>query len=319
MIIEHVETLYRERAEKRNQWAGNWARASSLGYCPRHLGYQKLGFIGDPLTPRRISVFNHGTIIDGAFKTDLLEALKGSISTEKNRGSIEIEGVKISGECDGLFYLDGRYGVLEGKTMSDFAFDRAKHGEIEEGYQIQAWLYSRMFDVDLIVFYCYRKETSHVVEVVFDGCAKELVITKRFGGDEREIAVNDPMLVAEIRTPFSPEIEAKARATVKAVSAVTCEDDLPPRLTVNDRGEPVIQSETVKAQKKEDKDAALAKYGEPVKVNGGWATYSTGRKIAGFPCSYCPHIRRCLNVRLEFSDSNKPLWVVGNGKETEAA
>src|SRR5690349_20987006 len=107
MLIEAVENYYHELAEKRNKTAGNWARASSLGYCPRRLGYQKLGIIGDPLTPRRISIFHHGDAIDVALKQDLYHALGGAIITDKHRGEVEIEGVKITGECDGFFYVDG--------------------------------------------------------------------------------------------------------------------------------------------------------------------------------------------------------------------
>jgi len=37
MLIERLENYYRDIAAKRNEWQGNWARASSLGYCPRGL------------------------------------------------------------------------------------------------------------------------------------------------------------------------------------------------------------------------------------------------------------------------------------------
>lgn len=309
MLIEAVEHYYRELAAKRNEKPRNWATASSIGHCPRQLGYQKLGIKGEPLTPRRISIFHHGDAIDLAIKQDLYHALKGEIITDHHRGEVEIEGVTITGECDGFFHIDGRYGVVDGKTMSDFGFDRALNGQIDESYQIQGWVYSKIYDVDLVVFYCYRKETSHIVEVIFDARAPETIIIKRFGGNEKEIATKDPLLIAEVRTPFSPNIEAKARATVRAVAAVTCEADLPARLDANDRGEPIIQAEVVKAQKAEDKAAAQAQYGAPIKVNGGWATYSTGRKVAGFPCSYCSVIRRCRNAELEVKDG-KPIWLV---------
>ena len=309
MLIESVEAYYNKLAAERNEGTQNWRRASSLGYCPRRLGYQKLGIKGDPLTARRISIFHHGDAIDMAIKQDLYQALKGEIITDKHRGSVEIEGVTITGECDGFFHIDGRYGVVDGKTMSDFGFERALNGQIDESYQVQGWVYSQIYGVDLVVFYCYRKETSHIVEVIFDARVPETIITKRFGGNEKEIATKDPMLIAEVRTPFSPEIEAKARATVRAVSAVTCEADLPARIEKNDRGEPIVAVELVKAQKAEDKAAAQAKYGPAIKVNGGWATYQTGRLVAGFPCSYCPFIRRCRNALLEV-ESGKPIWLV---------
>jgi len=315
MLIEAVENYYRELSAERNSKPQNWHRASSLGYCPRRLGYQKLGVVGDPLTPRRLSIFHHGDAIDLAIKQDLYHALKGEIITANHRGSVEIEGVEISGECDGFFHIDGRYGVVDGKTMSDFGFERALNGQIEESYQVQGWVYSQIYGVDLVVFYCYRKETSHIVEVIFDARVPETIITRRFGGDEREIATKDPLLIAEVRTPFSPGIEAKARATVVAVNAVTCEADLPGRIEKNDRGEPIIQAETVKVQGAGGADAYQD--ANPGHINtgkaGSWYTFETGRRIAGFPCSYCPFIRRCRSAVLEVK-GGKPVWLV-NGKE----
>jgi hypothetical protein len=303
MLIERLENYYRDLAAKRNEWQGNWARASSLGYCPRRLGYQKLGVKGEPLTPRRISIFHHGDAIDLALKQDLMHALDGSIITEKHRGSVEIEGITINGECDGLFYVDDRYGVVDGKTMSDLGFDRACNGEIEETYQIQGWVYSKIYGVDLVVFYCYRKETSHVVEVVFDGRAEGLVITRRFGGNEREIYTQDPLLIAEVKTPFSPEIEAKARQTIRDVSACTSFETLP--VGVNK-----IEPERIKCQSKESKQDAVSRGLTLEKTAGSWATFLTGRKVLGFPCTYCPFYKHCFpSAQLEF-DNGKPKWVL---------
>lgn len=304
MLVEKLELYYHDLAAKRNEKPGDWRRASSLGYCPRRLGYQKLGIKGEPLTPRRMSIFHHGDAIDLALKQDLMQALGGAIITDHHRGETEIEGVPITGECDGLFHLDGRYGVVDGKTMSDFAFDRACEGVIEDTYQVQGWVYSKIYDVDLVVFYCYRKETSHVVEVIFDAQADATVITRRYGGNEKEIYLNDPMLISEVRTPFSPEIEAKARATVRAVSACTSLETLPD-------GVRALEREAVKVQGAANAEAYANSH--PGVVIGGksgsWFTIETGRTLAKFPCNYCPWIKRCLGAVLEV-ENGKPKWIL---------
>ncbi len=312
MVVERLESYYRDLAKKRNEKPHEWRRASSVGRCPRELGYDKLGIKGDPLTPRRMSIFHHGDAIDLALKQDLMQSLDGSIVTENHRGETIIEGVKITGECDGLFYIDNRYGVVDGKTMSDFAFDRACEGKIDEGYQVQGWVYSKIYDVDLVVFYCYRKETSHVVEVIFDALTDATVVTRRYGGNEKEIYINDPMLISEVRTPFSPAIEEKARATVRAVDSCVSMETLP--VGVN-----VVEPETVNVQGAANAAAYANAHGlasSSAVKSGSWFKFHTGRTIAGFPCSYCAHIKRCLGAKLEFTEANKPLWVV-NKHDTE--
>jgi hypothetical protein len=259
------------------------------------------------MTPRRMSIFHHGDAIDLALKQDLMQALGGAIVTENHRGETIIEGVTITGECDGLFYVDNRYGVVDGKTMSDFAFDRACEGKIDEGYQVQGWVYSKIYDVNLVIFYCYRKETSHVVEVIFDALSDATVTTRRYGGNEKEIYINDPMLISEVRMPFAPAIEEKALATVRAVEACVSLETLP-------QGVNAIEPETVNVQGAANAAAYANAHGlasSTAVKSGSWYKFHTGRQIAGFPCSFCAHIKRCLGARLEFTEANKPLWVIG--------
>src|SRR6185503_16621988 len=111
--------------------------------------------------------------------------------------------------------------------------------------------------------------------------AKETVITKRYGGNEIEIAANDPMLIAEIRSPFNESIEKKVRETVKSVSL--CDD-----LSQLPIGVRTVEKELFSAQGKAKAEEARKLYGEPAKVNGQWSYFETGREILGFPCGgYC--------------------------------
>lgn len=114
--------------------------------------------------------------------------------------------------------------------------------------------------------------------------------------------INDPMLVAEIRSPFDANTEMRVRETIRTVSGCTSTENLP--LGIN-----AIESETVAANGKEKAAPLESQYGSAVKVNGNWRYFETGRKVANFPCSYCAYIRTCLGAALEIKDG-KPVWVV---------
>ena len=305
MIIEHLEEFYRREAAARNKEPRNVFRASSAGYCERRLGYEKLGVQGDPLTPRRLSVFRHGTAIDGALKIDLQLALNDKFLNldALRRNECEIEGVTVSFTPDGAFQNGGEaIGIVEIKTMSDYAFDRACKGEIDRSYLCQAWVYAYGTSFNPVVFICYRKETSHMVELVFDKNQKEKIVVQRYGNDALELAINEPLMLAEIKTPFDPSVEEEVRGKFKRLAELESVNDLAP-------GVRAIGPEVVKIQGKAKAIEAEAEYGPPEKVGGSWFTFHTPRKIAGFPCSYCPMIKKCLNAKLEITHG-RPTWVI---------
>lgn len=267
------------------------------------LGYTKLGYTGEKLTPRRMAVFHHGDYMDKGLKDDLMAALFDYVVTRNLKGSVTIEGEEITGEADFFFFHEMRKGIGEIKTMSNAAFERAIRGEIEESYQAQAWLYSKIWNVDLIVFICYRKESSAICEVIFDANQPELVVTQRFGGNERQLYTDDPLLRTEVRTPFDGHIEDKIRDTIRAVKATTGRDNLPAKPYTP-------MAELVSIQNREEKAEAEKRYGPPISKNGSWAKFATGRQILGWQCSYCQMIRHCWpEASLEF-DNGKPKWIV---------
>lgn len=309
MIVENLEALYRARALNRQGKPSHWNRASSMGYCPRRLGYDKLGVIGEPLTPRRLSIFDDGNFYDQRLKDDICVALAGKAISLDGLGlhSVEIEGVEITYTPDFAFQTeDGKVALGEIKSMSNFAFERACKGEIDIAYLCQAWTYHYGTSFNPIVFICVRKETRHICEVVFDADCKERVIVERYGGNLLELAKNDPMLIAEVKSPFDESVEERVRRTIRDVSAAESLATLP--IGVN-----AIEKEIVKIQGKAKAEEAKAQYGEPESVSGSWFAFWTGRWIAGFPCSYCPHIRGCLGADLEIKDGI-PAWVVPDGK-----
>jgi len=306
MIVDLLENFYRKRADSGSR---NPFRASRAGHCERAMGYDKLGIEGEPITPRRAAVFRHGTILDGALKADLAAVLGDRFVNLDDLGvnACDIEGVRITFTPDGAFQTDtGEIGIVEIKTMSDWGFERALKGEIDRAYLCQAWTYAFGTSFNPILFLAYRKETSHFCEVIFDRNVSETVITQRFGGDPQELYINDPLLVSEIRTPFDPSVEEEVRGKFRRLANVETESDL--AVGVN-----AVEWETVKVQGKDNAAAWANAHQADMSLavrSGSWFTFGTGRKIAGFPCSYCSHIKRCLGAQLEFTASNKPLWVI---------
>lgn len=309
MLIEHVENDLRAEAAKLAKQHHRWNRGSALGHCPRQLTYQKLGVEGDPMTPRRMSILGDGIAYDLVLKDRIQRVLKYRVIDGDFLGdhSIILEGVEISYHIDmGMQLEDKRCAVVELKTASNRTFEKALAGEIDIAYLAQAWFYHYATSFPVVIFVFYRKETSHICEVVFDTEQKETIVTQRYGGDALELAIKDPMLIAEVRSPFDDAVEMQVRQTVKSVAACSDLESLP-------SGVRVIEQETITVQGKAKAEEQKKAYGEPTKQNGAWYYFETGRQIAGFPCSYCGFIRLCLSAELEIKDS-KPVWVIGGKK-----
>jgi len=164
-----------------------------------------------------------------------------------------------------------------------------------------------------IVSICVRNETRHICEVIFDRNAKDTIVTRRYGGDPLELVREDPILIAEIGSPFDESVEQRVRSTIRAVLDATI-SNLP-------LGVRAVEPETVSVQGKAKAEEAAKFYGPGVQ-SGSWWKFETGRQIAGFPCSYCSFVRRrygCLDADLEIKDG-KPIWVIpAAAKEAAAA
>jgi len=314
MIINVLEEMYRADARELNNRPRNVFRASSSGLCERRLGYELLGVEGEPLQPRRLAVLKHGTILDTALKADLRRAFGDRfLNLDELPGNrFELEGVTITFTPDGAFQSDdGQIGIVEFKTMAEFSFDRALKGEIDRQYLCQAWCYHEGTGFNPIVFVCYRKNTSAYCEVIFDRNVEQTIVTQRFGGDPRELYLNDPLLVAEVRTPFDPSVETEVREKFRRLSQVKTEADLAP-------GVRAIEPEVTRVQgrAKADEHQAANPIHKNILKSGSWYTFETGRQIAKFPCSYCAWVKLCLNARLEIKDS-QPRWIIESGGKAE--
>lgn len=325
MILEYLEELYRQQAAER--LPANPFRASAMGHCIRKGCFDLLGLVGEPLQPRRVAVFRHGTIIHHCLTEDLKHALGWRFVDEKKWGDThcEIDGVRIGFHIDGAFQDGDSIGIIEIKSMSDFAFEKAQKGIIDHEYLCQAWTYFKGTNFNPVVFVCYRKETSAMVEIVFDRNESEKVVTQRFNSDPVEIFRNEPLLVTEIKTPFDLSVEDYVRERIKWLKTTQAIKSDPTYNPVNFVRETVpgadgVEDEVEKVQGKEKYYARAAEIlkakfdpAEPtieVEKNGSWYSFKTGRQILKFPCSYCQHKSRCYpKAKLEMK-KDRPIWVI---------
>lgn len=304
MIIESLETQYLADAMRASQKTRSPFRASALGYCTRKLAYQHLGVQGEALRPRRWAVLRHGTFTHEALTADLVLALGPRYLSPADLGDLkcEIEGQEITFHPDGAFQAeDGRIGIVEIKTMADYSFRRACEGEIDREYLCQAWVYHAGTSFNPVVFLAYRKETSHMVEIVFDSECAEKVVTQRLGGDAVEMAREEPIMISEVRSPFDPSVEAEVCGRIRAVAKATV-DSLPD-------GVWKTEPELVKVQGKEKAQPLMEKYGTPVEQKGAWFSFATGRTCLGWPCNYCDFKRRCYPQSTLEIIGGKPVHV----------
>jgi hypothetical protein len=109
----------------------------------------------------------------------------------------------------GMQLEDSRLAVVEIKTASNRTFEKSLDGKIDIAYLAQSWFYHYATGFQVVIFIFYRKETSHICEVVFDVEQKETIVMRRYGNDAYAMAVNDPMLIAEVKTPFDAAVEAQ--------------------------------------------------------------------------------------------------------------
>jgi len=83
-------------------------------------------------------------------------------------------------------------------------------------------------------------------------------------------------------------------------------------------GANAVEDEVEKVQGKAKADELAAKYGPPTANNGSWYTFKTGRRVLGFPCSYCAHMERCFPGATMELKGDKPLWVIPSQAKEEA-
>lgn len=337
MIIEHLESLLRQEAEERAARPNNPFRASSAGRCIREGCFDLLGLKGEPLQPRRMLVLKGGSTIHDDLLTPLLKkALDWRFvdGAELGDNHVEIDGAKISYHIDGAFQWNFEYsgvdshsgdsipvvadqvGIVEIKSMSDYAFNRALKGIIDHEYLCQAWCYFKGTSFNPVVFVAYRKETSAMVEIIFDRSANEKVTTQTLTGDPIALAKSDPILLVEIRTPFDESVEGYVRQRIRWLKEIRAwkesNEDLASFTMAEIPGADAVEDEVENVHGKAKLQEAVEAAGGKLEVtqSGSWYSFKTGRQILGYPCSYCAFKSRCYPAAEMEMKGDKPIWVV---------
>ncbi len=190
-IYSHInETLM-------NRDTTNVLRGSSATMCVKRRWYQGKGYIGKPLTPRKILNFMQGDIAEKTLAYHFLKACVGEGKLYKyayfgdQKGTTIIQGreIPVYGQIESSFKLTNGQEVLchfdgiatrhdmtneliEFKTSSDYGFK--KFQEIgPEDYLKQAHAYMmtdkcRHYDIKKVTFIYLRKSTGHIADRTYN-------------------------------------------------------------------------------------------------------------------------------------------------------
>lgn len=142
-------------------------RLSSCGKCPRALAYKFHGFEenGKEIDARSMRTFFLGDITEACLV--ILAKVAGvplvGYGVQQVRVRMVVDGKEIFGRPDGLICSDGT-GLLEVKSMSDFAYGRFERGEIEESYVYQYNAYMDALNLNWCCFVALNKNSGVIGE-----------------------------------------------------------------------------------------------------------------------------------------------------------
>lgn len=162
LLTTHLQKLVAARRKTRSLSAWN------VGRCVREGWYTVHEVEGEPLQPRALMVFDLGDRVEDAVLEWLIAAGVPLIRTNESRDTTTIPEVEIRVRPDAFIDVNGEHMTVEIKSMSNFGFDRADRGELDESYLIQVECEMRGFGTQRGIVIGYRKETSHLCEVVVE-------------------------------------------------------------------------------------------------------------------------------------------------------
>jgi len=143
--------------------------AHNVGSCVRKLWYTVHGYPTEALSGRTIALFDLGDRVEDAVMEFIERSGVAHVRGRRDQDKVavpEIGGGNVV--ADFFFEHEGEQLVGEIKSMSDFAYARAERGEIDEQYLCQVEVYMRAYNTRRAVIIAYRKETSHICEVVVE-------------------------------------------------------------------------------------------------------------------------------------------------------
>ncbi len=143
--------------------------AHNVGQCVRKLWYTVHEYPSvDALSGRALRVFDMGNRVEDAILDFLVSADVAHIRGVRDQDAVYVDELGGRVVPDFMFEHEGEQIVGEIKSMSDFAFDRAERGQIDDQYLWQVEVYMRAFDTQRALLIAYRKETSHLAEVLVE-------------------------------------------------------------------------------------------------------------------------------------------------------
>jgi len=238
---------------------------------------------------------------------------------------------------DGIADLGEPYGLatVEIKSMATGSFRRALQGHVDYSYRVQMAAALEATGLSTQVLVSVRKDTSHLLEVIYSKVAQQVAIrfTKQSLVSETMRLPVDPATVdsgdweaAEVAHPFEPPLLVQARARVISVLMST-QQDLPAR----EYGPDFVCRKCQGAGRRTCRSCRGTGLTR-VKRNPCGPCQGEGRTLcepcAGqglvaetalpWQCSYCPHVARCYGglYRLEITD--RPEYLVNRALFTEA-
>lgn len=280
MIVEKIYQEY-EKINLVRMLDNKIDRCSLANKCIRYLGFKKLGMLGK-LTPRAYMIFKLGEMIELIVKDDILQVIKNLSDIEFEEKNLDVkvdlgEGIVLDGHLDGFIYdkANDKYGVLEIKSASDYAFDEALDGKIDEDYRVQAGLYAYALNVDFVMFIFYRKQTSHLLELVFWKNLPSNVKVQYMGNQEKDYFV--------LNTPLDFDFIDKVREKYRKLKEVNSIEDV--------FAIPIPYDYTICSN---CGGSGLREYGKCRSCKGtGKKVLEDGSFYLGYPCSYCAYNMLC--------------------------
>jgi hypothetical protein len=182
-LINHAESGRAVRPAKPAAW--------NIGRCVRMLWAGAHGILPtDPPSGRQVMSFDLGSRIEDAIMAYLEQAGIGHIRPLGREDAVYVPWLDAHVRPDALVELDrgltwpdelglvtvagidyheppqpGELVILEVKSMSDYAFDRACRGLVDDAYLAQCQVYMDALNCRWSLLLAYRKETSQLTEV----------------------------------------------------------------------------------------------------------------------------------------------------------
>lgn len=212
-------TFKKQFMEDRKSQAGGKIYISAAGKCPRQLAYKfhAIEEDGKEMDARAKLVFWTGDLIE--FTVVGLAKLAGVNLTATGMNQVYVkrrlalpdprdkkvihEGI-ISGMADGLILNDEQkgMGLLEVKSMSDYAFKRFEKGEVDQDYLAQANVYLELLGLYWCCFVGLCKSNGVMHEVVI---TKDEKVLNRVRANIKKVVLSTPENLPEPPAEYGPD------------------------------------------------------------------------------------------------------------------